>query len=225
MRKQPRWVKVTYKSKTHGGRTYGRRYAKTASYPPMQAMQKDLRAAFSGQMFDADQRVAYPTLVCELLGTKCPEPIINYVDNREDILKDCMDATGLTRDKVKPLYNIPLFADEQWILPYWETKHKTRIKEPYRTEFLAYMQACRKARSILLNAFPRFIEIARYEKKTNIRGSALSYMLGTVEDVVTEDARVFFNRFPRYDPAVLIFDGLQVKVLKKMDESGIKQVY
>ena len=62
---------------------------------------------------DVDMSRAHPCFVVDLLGDLRPPPVVKYVTDREDILKKCMQATGLSRSEVKPLYNVPFFADDE----------------------------------------------------------------------------------------------------------------
>ena len=62
---------------------------------------------------DVDMSRAHPCFVVDMLGDLCPPAIVQYVTDREDILKKCMLATGLSREAVKPLYNVPFFADDK----------------------------------------------------------------------------------------------------------------
>ena len=122
---QPLKISVNYKRKEFKGKSYGRRYAETEFYPPIQSMEKNVRACMSiGKLpirpIDVDMSRAHPCFVVDLLGDLCPPSFFKYVTEREDILKDCMLATGLSREEVKPLYNVPFFADDTWKLQYWE---------------------------------------------------------------------------------------------------------
>ena len=75
-------------------------------------MQKKICAAMSVGQVDIDMKCAHPTFVADILGNVCPAPIIEYIHYREAVLKKCMQATGLSCKVVKPLYNVPFFADE-----------------------------------------------------------------------------------------------------------------
>ena len=70
------------------------------------------------------------------------------------------------------------------------------MKEPYRSEFNEYVKGCQAARKLFLDAFPWFIDIAKstcaLKKKGNVEGTAFSYLLQTIEDVVLEDVRLYF---------------------------------
>ena len=61
------------------------------------------------------------------------------------------------------------------------------------------------------------------KKKGNIVGTALSYLLQTIEDVVLEDVRIYFlslqdkKREKVYTLQALIFDGLQLIPLEFAD--------
>ena len=87
MRTQPSAVRVRYKAKVHDGHAYGRRYAETEHYPPLQGMKGEVRAALSLGQVDVDMRAAHPTFLCDLLGTQCPASIREYVQNREATLR------------------------------------------------------------------------------------------------------------------------------------------
>ena len=112
---------------------------------------------------DVDMSRAHPCFVVDLLGDLCAPPVVKYVTDREDILKDCMKATGLSRKVVKPLYNVPFFADNKWKLKYWEDQNKVLMKEPYRKEFMAYVKACQEARKLFLDAFPWFMDVEAFQ--------------------------------------------------------------
>ena len=94
------------------------------------------------------------------------------------------------------------------------------MKEPYRSEFNEYAKGCRDARKLFLEAFPWFMEVAKstcaLKKKGNVEGTAFSYLLQTIEDVVLEDVRLYFlslqdkKRHNLYTLQALIFDGLQL---------------
>ena len=151
LRSQPLQVKVQYKRKTFKGTPYGSQYAVTAYYLPIQSMLENVRACMSiGDLpikpIDVDMSRAHPCFVADLLGDLCPPAIVQYVTDRKDILKKCMLATGLSREVVKPLYNVPFFADDKWKLQYWEKQHGVTMKEPYRSEFMEYVRACQEAR-------------------------------------------------------------------------------
>lgn len=80
---------------------------------------------------DVDMPRAHPCFVVNLLEDLCPPSVFKYVTKREKILKKCMSATGLSRDEVKPLYNVPFFAYDKWKLNYWEKQTAAVMKEPY----------------------------------------------------------------------------------------------
>lgn len=94
------------------------------------------------------------------------------------------------------------------------------MKEPYRSEFMEYAKGCQDARKLLLEAFPWFMDVAKstcaLKKKGNVEGTAFSYLLQTVEDVILEDVRRYFlslqdrKRENLYTLQALIFDGLQL---------------
>ena len=94
------------------------------------------------------------------------------------------------------------------------------MKEPYRSQFMEYAKGCQEARKLFLDAFPWFMDVAKstcaLKKKGNVEGTAFSYLLQTVEDVVLEDVRLYFlslqNRKREffYTLQALIFDGLQL---------------
>ena len=71
---------------------------------------------------DVDMSGAHPCFVVDVIGDLFLQSIVQYVTitQREDILKKCMKATGLSRSEAKPLYNIPFFADDKWKFQYWE---------------------------------------------------------------------------------------------------------
>jgi hypothetical protein len=224
---QPLQIQGNYKRKEFKGKSYGRRYAETEFYPPIQSMEKHIRACmFIGKLpirpVDVDMSRAHPCFVVDLLGDLCPQSIVQYVDitKREGILKKCMQATGLGRKVVKPLYNVPFFADDKWKLDFGEKQNGVVMKEPYRSEFNEYAKGCQYARKLFLEAFPWFMDVAKstcaLKKKGNIEGTAFSYLLQTVEDVVLEDVRLYFlslqnrKRENLYTLQALIFDGLQL---------------
>ena len=88
------------------------------------------------------------------------------------------------------------------------------------SEFNEYAKGCQYARKLFLEAFPWFVDVAKstcaLKKKGNIEGTAFSYLLQTVEDVVLEDVRLYFlslqnrKRENLYTLQALIFDGLQL---------------
>ena len=124
-RKQLQWMQcqpvkclVEYKSKVHKGMPYGRRYAESEFYPPMQCMKREVRAAMSIGQVDVDMKCAHPTFICDILMEECPKAITDYVDHRDDMLNECMAATGLSRDLVKPLFNVPLYSADDWKLSW-----------------------------------------------------------------------------------------------------------
>jgi hypothetical protein len=133
---------------------------------------------------------------------------------------------------VKPLYNVPLFSANDWELVSWEKKHAV-LSEPYRSAFMKYVNACRKARDILLHACPKFVEIAKHtceeSKKTNVMGSAMSHLLQTVEDIALEATRLFFdkitneNRHVSYELKALIYAGMQLQPASDVKPDQITQ--
>ena len=183
-------------------------------------MKKVVREALSMAQIDVDMKNAHPTFICDILEDQCPEAIIHCVDNRDDMLKDCMAATGLSRDLVKPLFNVTLYSADDWKLSWWERKHKP-ITEPFRSKFMKYTNACHEARRLILDSYPAFVEIAKAtcakKKSTNMTGSTLSHLLQTIEDIALEATRCLFHRTEDhqrqrlYEIAALIFDRLQMR--------------
>ena len=94
------------------------------------------------------------------------------------------------------------------------------MKEPYRSECMEYIRGYQEARNMFLKAVPWFMKAAQStcatKKKENVKGTAFSYLLQTVEDVVLEDVRnCFLNLRERkheklYIVQALIFDELQL---------------
>jgi hypothetical protein len=72
------------------------------------------------------------------------------------------------------------------------------MKQPYRSEFNEYAKGRQDAKKFFLDAFPLFIDVAKstcaLKKKGNVEGTAFSYLLHTIEDVVLEDVRLYFLR-------------------------------
>lgn len=159
-------ILVNYKRKSFKGEFYGRRYAETLFCSPLQSMKKHDRAWMSiGKLSirpsDVNTSRAHSCFVVDLLGDLCSPLVVKYITDREDILKKCILATGLSRSEVKPLYNIPFFADDKWKSNYWEKQNGVVMKEPNRKELMEYTKGSQDARKLFLDAFPLFIDIAK----------------------------------------------------------------
>ena len=123
---------------------------------------------------DVDMSRAHPCFVVDLLGDLCPQPVLQYATQHEGALKKCMQAMGPTCLEVKPLYNVPFFADDSWKLQFWKKQDEIVMKDPYHKKFMEYVKGCQEARTLILKGFPWFMDVAKstcsLKKKGNEKG-------------------------------------------------------
>lgn len=204
--------KVTYHiGKTGIGRVYPHKSLSLGS------IRRAIRHTLAHDKYaDIDMENCHPQLlkqICEANNIRC-RFLAEYVESREEKLKEVMDTYHVSRDEAKNLFIILAYFGS---FDSWASKIATPLPP---TEFIEYY--CAELRTIgnkIAEANPELVHILEKEKKTNERkknkkndiGSVTSYYLQSKEREILELLVAYLKtRQIITNNCVLCFDGLMI---------------
>ncbi|KAI8815647.1 uncharacterized protein EV422DRAFT_510461 [Fimicolochytrium jonesii] len=202
-RKKQNLFEVGYLYKQPSG--YGRLYVDGIG---LQTLSKSIRTYITnGYYTDIDVVNCQPTLIrflFRLFGLACPADLERYVQNRQDVLTE----NGITDKKVVNRYLNKSKNDA----PHAFLRN---IHKELYDKLVPLLQESRQFK-------PLWQWIESSDKKYNRKGSFLSYVVATVENLVLAAMHSFFTG-KGISPDSLIFDGMLVKADPRVDETLLKE--
>lgn len=160
---------------------------------------------------DIDIKTAHQSIllgVCYNLNLKTPF-LKEYVEKREQILKEVVDTYGVNRDEAKQLFismtNGGTF--NKWL------KEASGRKEAELSIIKNYKSEMKKITNELQKQSPQIMEFVKTIKKTNIEGSFMSYYLQEVECRILEQIYLYCvgKNYIKDNVVILCSDGIMLE--------------
>lgn len=181
----------------------GRIFAKESL--SLQMFRKEIRHTLARDIYkDIDIRNAHPELLkqlCDKNGWKC-DRLTEYIENRENILKDICNKFSINRDDAKTsvlaIINGGGYKSGYQFINDFAKELKIIRENVYNTE-------------------PKYVKLAekkeKKEKNDNIHGSVINMKLCEIENTVLMSMKKFFdnNNLTVGVVGVLVFDGIMVE--------------
>ena len=189
-------IKIFYKQNNN----YGRYYAKNG----MQSMFREIRHTISNEYYiDLDFKNCHPTLLLQYIKKLNNQHISykileNYVNNRDDIIKNIMIKDNILKDKAKSKITSILFGSNCKSNIEWWSKFKTEIQNISK---------------YICEINPDIVK--KSKKQYNIQGSTVSLILQNIENECLINLCNFLQ-INGLKIGVLIFDGCQVEISSKI---------
>ena len=176
-------------------KTMGRLFAQSAS---LQNLPREFRGAIGGNYHDLDMENAHPTILlqyCKKNDIKC-DALEHYVNHRNDIITNLMDAYSLSKSDVKKLF-----------LTVMNGGKREGITDAF---FMKFQSECQRIHTFIASLNPKLLKDVSKRKDFNINGSLTNIILCNLEnEILMYSVQYLMNE--GYNVDVLVFDGCMVR--------------
>ena len=176
-------------------KTMGRLFAQSAS---LQNLPREFRGAIGGNYHDLDMENAHPTILlqyCKKNDIKC-DALEHYVNHRNDIITNLMDAYSFSKSDVKQLF-----------LTVMNGGKREGIADAF---FMKFQSECQRIHTFIASLNPKLLKDVSKRKDFNINGSLTNIILCNLEnEILMYSVQYLMNE--GYNVDVLVFDGCMVR--------------
>lgn len=191
----------------------GRMYLKKGQ-TGFQSLMREYRALLCYKnYYDLDIKNAQPTIllnICQNKKIDC-DALQYYVQNRDSLINENYELNKTnydTKDKFKDDFKLIFIS----IMYGSKCEGKLNYTETTKKFIKKFIKEMNKIMDTILDENENiiFVEEAKLKKEENIKGSALSYYLQNLENIIIQFAAYFLKK-KHYEIGALVFDGLMIR--------------